>query len=440
MLRSELHKAHLEILSYVKVINVLQEDLYKLRTHPDCVKQSDFYNEQLQYQKSTNDWIHVASHSQVKSKVCNNNLIQVIPCMANKFEILSNLNDNEKSYAAFEKEESSNVRSGYQKVTKNPPGKSRKSVSISKQIPSIVNKKLPAVNLSNNPRSPQRLDLINKESDGIPSARFRQRGMVLMLGDSHTRGLAKEVQHNIGKDFEVQALVKPGANIEAILNPSCSAVANLTKKDVCIIWEGTRDVAKNESNRGLRLLRNFISSHQNTNFILLCVPHRHDLEMNSCVNSETIAFNRKLKKLNKLFDNLRVIDVSTVREVFTRHGLHMNQIGKEQTAVKIATEVKTLFHGNKCNPIVLQWAEEEILERVEEEDVVVIGALNSEEKQETAGMPTSWKNDPLPYHEETKLRLRDNDSNGPITREVRSSTRQKRYPATRSEDFLWSRD
>ena len=38
VLRSELHKAHLEILSYVTVINVLQEDLYKLRTHPDCVK------------------------------------------------------------------------------------------------------------------------------------------------------------------------------------------------------------------------------------------------------------------------------------------------------------------------------------------------------------------------------------------------------------------
>jgi hypothetical protein len=32
-----------------------------------------------------------------------------------------------------------------------------------------------------------------------------------------TTGLAEEVQLNTGKDFEVQAVVKPGANIKAII-------------------------------------------------------------------------------------------------------------------------------------------------------------------------------------------------------------------------------
>ena len=104
----------------------------------------------------------------------------------------------------------------------------------------------------------------NKVSGGVPSICSRKK--ILILGDSHTRGLAEEVQMNIGKDFAVEAMVKPGANIKAILDSTNSAVSNLTKHDVCIIWGGTRDVAKNESNRGLRLLKNFTGRHQHTNF------------------------------------------------------------------------------------------------------------------------------------------------------------------------------
>jgi hypothetical protein len=87
--------------------------------------------------------------------------------------------------------------------------------------------------------------------DSVQSKCSKREKKILILGDSHTRGLAEEVQLHIGKDFIVQALVKPGANIEAILHSTNSEVQNLTKQDVCIIWGGTRDVAKNETNRGL---------------------------------------------------------------------------------------------------------------------------------------------------------------------------------------------
>jgi len=57
----------------------------------------------------------------------------------------------------------------------------------------------------------------NKVSGSVPSKCSKRRKKILILGDSHTTGLAEEVQLNIGKDFEVQALVKPGANIETII-------------------------------------------------------------------------------------------------------------------------------------------------------------------------------------------------------------------------------
>jgi hypothetical protein len=45
---------------------------------------------------------------------------------------------------------------------------------------------------------------------------------------------------------------------------------NLTKKDVVIIFGGTRDVAKNETKDGLRTLSEFAKLTVNTNVIVLC--------------------------------------------------------------------------------------------------------------------------------------------------------------------------
>jgi hypothetical protein len=40
----------------------------------------------------------------------------------------------------------------------------------------------------------------------------------IILGDSHARGMANELQHRPGKSFDVQGTVKPGANIKEKTN------------------------------------------------------------------------------------------------------------------------------------------------------------------------------------------------------------------------------
>jgi len=90
------------------------------------------------------------------------------------------------------------------------------------------------------------------------------------------------------------------------------------------------------------------------------VPHRYDLKTDSCVNEETREFNRKLKSLSGQFANLCVIEISINREVYTRHGLHMNRIRKEQTAGKIATEIGNIL---KVKPVVQQWEQDENREK-----------------------------------------------------------------------------
>jgi len=54
----------------------------------------------------------------------------------------------------------------------------------------------------------------------------KKQNKIIILGDSHTRGCAQEVQHNLGRDFEVQGIVKPGANTEVVVNTS----PNITRK------------------------------------------------------------------------------------------------------------------------------------------------------------------------------------------------------------------
>jgi len=121
-----------------------------------------------------------------------------------------------------------------------------------------------------------------------------------------------------------------------------------------VIWVGTQDVGKNETNKGIHKLKQFIDSHSLTNFIVLSVPHRHDLDPNSCVNNEVKVFNRKLKKCLKLCINTRIIDIDSNRDLFTKHGLLLNSKGKEQIAKEIVKIIKCILNKEISVPIILQ--------------------------------------------------------------------------------------
>jgi hypothetical protein len=46
----------------------------------------------------------------------------------------------------------------------------------------------------------------------------RRRQRVLLLGHSHARKCASDLQHNLGHHFEVKSFVKPGATMEEIVH------------------------------------------------------------------------------------------------------------------------------------------------------------------------------------------------------------------------------
>ena len=81
----------------------------------------------------------------------------------------------------------------------------------------------------------------------------QKKNTVIILGDSHTRGCASEVQHNLDHDYRTQGTVKPGANLEEIISPPRNIISKLTKKDIVVIWGGTRDIGKTKQIK--RLIR-----------------------------------------------------------------------------------------------------------------------------------------------------------------------------------------
>jgi len=73
-------------------------------------------------------------------------------------------------------------------------------------------------------------------------------------------------------------------------------------------------VSRNNSQKGLKSLTNFVEVHSHTNIILVCVPHRHDLPERSCVNREVKTFNRKLVKLMKPYQHVTVMRIDPDRK------------------------------------------------------------------------------------------------------------------------------
>jgi hypothetical protein len=132
-------------------------------------------------------------------------------------------------------------------------------------------------------------------------------------------------------------------------------IAGFTKEDLVIIWGGANDVNKNESMKGLMNLHEFVEQNINTNFMIITIPHRHDLLDTSCVNNEVQNFNAKLHKVMKNKINVRILEITTTREDFTKHGLHLNAAGKNKVAKLMFQNIPLPSTDKKKHHIILGW-------------------------------------------------------------------------------------
>ena len=63
-----------------------------------------------------------------------------------------------------------------------------------------------------------------------------------------------------------------------------SEIKILSKNDVVVQCQGTPDVARCHTLKGLYSILQFVKNSEHTNVISIVAPHRFDLEASSCVN------------------------------------------------------------------------------------------------------------------------------------------------------------
>lgn len=205
-LRFELQKYKMEILSYEEVLKLLQEELSnkELRNKSEPSKQNYCYHGQFKVLTSKDDWVQVATKINRKYKDFNSNQVQLIPHTASK--LLYNLKVNESTSTPIMEQETLNI-SIYQKTT----------------------------------RKTQLVKSIKKGKH-----------KVLIIGDSHAKKCATELQHNLGIDYEICGLIKLGAEMSEIIKTVKEEISTLKCNDVVVLWGGANDVSRNNMKTALK--------------------------------------------------------------------------------------------------------------------------------------------------------------------------------------------
>ena len=303
-LNAELHKVKGELLSYEKVVSVLQEEIRNLENH---LYSNDTYQDihgKLQTREivTDNNWNQVKVRHNKLSKTNKGNLIQLTPCLSNKYEILHNLEANNETVSSTSNNKA--LVSTSERQTK-----AKRSRSTRKTI--------------------------------VPKHK------IMILGDSHARRCADLVQDNLNSDYRVSSFIKPSAQMSEIVTSINKEVHSLTNNDVIIIWGGVKDIGRNNTAEAIDYVNKFLNDNTNKNIVLLNSPHRHDLISTSCVNKEVINYNRQLREARGLHPNVKLLEIKLDRHHFTRHGLHLNLIGKKFVSQEVAMIVKQIFKPGK---------------------------------------------------------------------------------------------
>jgi hypothetical protein len=207
----------------------------------------------------------------------------------------------------------------------------------------------------------------------------------------------------------VSGYVNPGAGMKVIIQSG--------KDDVIVVWGGSNDINKQNSQEALRQLSSFVNKNHKVNVIVVSPPLRHELMPSSCVNSEVIRFNRLLRKRMKIYKNITIIDSDLHRDCFTRHGLHLNSAGKYQIVLKLVNVIENLSVRGNESTIKLQWKESEI--SLEYRDSNQIPEKGDWESSVTNQVLNGDNKEPVNEHQ------------------LRISNRTKLMPRTMTIDFLW---
>ena len=108
-----------------------------------------------------------------------------------------------------------------------------------------------------------------------------------------------------------------------------------------IVFGGTNDIEKSKQDSNLTLTMNFLENTQNTTVILMEVPVRYDAGARTRISEQIVSYNKKLHKVTKRYKHVKLVRVTTSRNHFTTHGLHLTLSEHAPTIVASPSSAKS---------------------------------------------------------------------------------------------------
>jgi lysophospholipase L1-like esterase len=430
-MKAELTDMKMELNSFKEIVKVLQEELreFNLSSQPtNSIGSSCNVEEKSQLASVDGEWMTFSSNRLKKPRLISKNLQYIPTSMSNQFATLVNLKNNDASSGSVLQEKNLNTMkshySGHRIRTK-----------------SVGNQK------------------------------------ILIVGDSHCRGIAVELKHCLGANYKISSFVQPGAEMGGILSSLQNDIRNLKQNDVLVIWGGSNDIGKNNANTALTHLSKFVERNQKVNTIVMTTPLRHDLIASSCVNNEVTNFNMRLIKRLAPYRKVKILAANLVRKYFTKHGMHLNTAGKERAARGLAMVVRSFRKSNRTSPISPCWKDDnsanETVGSAPDPSVNVTTSMCNAPARDGEGKdPTGTQQDSVQVEDKkegrngpnqeseiskesagnskqcpafrvsestinTSSKESDSDDNWDEP-QLRTSNRPKKNPSLRNGDFLWT--
>ncbi|KAG8312231.1 hypothetical protein J6590_026677 [Homalodisca vitripennis] len=164
--------------------------------------------------------------------------------------------------------------------------------------------------------------------------------------------------------FQNLMCVCPGAPITYIMKNAADICADLTDKDVAVIIGGANDMNRvaHINRRAAQVIpkqiHTFCQKNNHTKFIVVPMFPRYGLGTTHIINKQNEISDKKLKEMN----NFGVTDNTQLRKQhFTRHGMHLNKMGKRLLARTIVQAIGSLTSnvpsGTSADPPALDSSE-----------------------------------------------------------------------------------
>ena len=117
----------------------------------------------------------------------------------------------------------------------------------------------------------KRIPSVETYKSSVTRNKLRQH-KVTMTGDSFLRGIRESVELSLSNKFGIYSMVKPGCELNNLLESANSASGSLTQKDVILICGGSNNFNFDKDEPIIDHILEFIKTNNHTNIVLANVP------------------------------------------------------------------------------------------------------------------------------------------------------------------------